>query len=70
MKKYDIYLYGMVVKSNAFLLLNKFPEANSYNELKGKYTFPGGETGMASTILANLGLTVKMDGNHMGYIVN
>ena len=67
MKQYDIYLYGMVCKSTAFLLFDKFPEANSYNELKEKYSFPGGETGMASTILSSLGLTVKMDGNHMGY---
>jgi sugar/nucleoside kinase (ribokinase family) len=67
MKNYDVYLYGMIVRSNVFMLCNDFPKADSYNEIKEKYIFPGGETGMASTILASLGLSVKMDGNHMGH---
>lgn len=66
-KEFDAYLYGLIVRTNAFLLCNNFPEADTYNELREKHIFPGGETGTAATILASLGLSVKIDGNHGGY---
>ena len=65
MKKFDIYLYGMILRTNSFLLCGKFPQADTYNEIKEKYFLPGGETGTAATILASLGCRIKMDGNHI-----
>ena len=64
---HDVYLYGMVVRTHAFLLGGNYPEPDSYNEIKQKFSYPGGETGMAATVLASLGCKVKMDGNHQGY---
>ena len=66
MKNHDIYLYGMVTKTNGFLLRGDFPEADRYCEIKERYTLPGGETGTAAIVLAALGCRVKIDGNHLG----
>lgn len=66
MKSYDIYLYGMILKTNSFLLECQYPAADSYGEIHSKYELTGGETGTCATVLANLGCKVKMDGNHMG----
>ena len=43
-----------------------YPEADSYGEFTEKYFLPGGETGTCATVLASLGTSVKMDGNHLG----
>lgn len=67
MKNHDVYLYGMIVRSTAFLLRGAYPQANMYGEIKEKHSFPGGETGTAGTVLASLGCKVKMDGNYTGY---
>ena len=67
MKNFDVYLYGMVLRTNSFLLHGKFPQSDTYNEIKEKYFLPGGETGVAAIILSSLGCRVKMDGNHIGY---
>jgi len=64
--KPNIYLYGMVTKTNGFLLRGNFPKADHYCEVKERYTLPGGETGTAAIILASLGCDVKLDGNHLG----
>ncbi|MCL2053741.1 MAG: carbohydrate kinase family protein [Oscillospiraceae bacterium] len=66
MKNHQIYLYGMVTKTNGFLLSSDFPKADNYSEIKERYTLPGGETGTAAIILAALGGDVKIDGNHLG----
>ncbi len=66
METYDIYLYGMILKSTSFLLRWDYPEADTYGEIKEKYSLPGGETGTCATVLNSLGCIVKMDGNHMG----
>jgi len=63
---YDIYLFGMILKSNSFLLQNEYPEADTYGEIKERYCHTGGETGTCATVLASLGAKIKMDGNHMG----
>jgi sugar/nucleoside kinase (ribokinase family) len=62
----NIYLYGMITKTNGFLLRGDFPEADHYCEVKERYTLPGGETGTAAIVLASLGCNVKLDGNHLG----
>lgn len=66
MQHYDVYLYGMILKTNSFLLMESYPEPDTYGEIKEKYSLPGGETGTCATVLANLGCSIKMDGNHMG----
>ncbi|MCQ2520233.1 MAG: carbohydrate kinase family protein [Lachnospiraceae bacterium] len=43
-----------------------FPVADEYSEIAKKYFLPGGETGSAATVLASLGVNVKMDGTHIG----
>ena len=47
MKDY-IYLYGMVMSTEAFLLKNSFPSPDGYGEIKEKYHHIGGETGTAA----------------------
>lgn len=41
-------------------------EPDEYSEIKAKYFLPGGETGTAATVLASLGVNVKIDGTHIG----
>lgn len=67
MNKFDVYLYGMILRTNAFLLRGNFPQPDSYNELKEKFSYSGGETGTAAAVLASIGCKIKMDGNHQGY---
>ena len=62
----NIYLYGMILISNSFLLTGDYPEADTYGEINEKYILPGGETGTCATVLSSLGCSVKMDGTHMG----
>lgn len=62
----DIYLYGMILLSNSFLLDHDYPEPDTYGEIKEQYVLPGGETGTCATVLSSLGCSVKMDGTHMG----
>lgn len=66
MKKYDAYLYGMILMTNSFLLKGPYPEPDTYGEIKKRYILPGGETGTAATVLSNLGCRVIMDGPYMG----
>lgn len=65
-KKYDAYLYGMVLVTNSFLLSGDFPQPDTYAEISKSYSLPGGETGTCATVLSSLGCSVKMDGNHLG----
>lgn len=66
MKEYDVYLYGMVLVTNSFLLSGEFPKPDTYGDIKQRYRLPGGETGTCATVLSSLGCSVLMDGNHMG----
>ena len=49
--KYDFYLYGMILRTNSFLLDGDYPEPDTYGEIAQRYTLPGGETGPAATVL-------------------
>ena len=62
----DAYLYGLITATNSFLVKGDFLIPDSYSELSEKYRLPGGETGACATMLAALGVNVKMDGNHIG----
>lgn len=66
MRNNDIYLYGMILITNSFLLKDKYPEPDTYGEIAKHYALPGGETGTSATILANYGCSVIMDGTYMG----
>lgn len=63
----DVYLFGMVLASTSFLLKGGFLKPDEYSEIKEKYRLPGGETGTCATVLASLGVNVRVDGNHIGY---
>jgi sugar/nucleoside kinase (ribokinase family) len=64
----DAYLYGMILKTNSFLLKGEYPKADTYGEILQRYALPGGETGTCATVLCALGRSVKMDGTYMGRI--
>ena len=63
-----IYLYGMVMSTEAFLLKGNFPSADGYGEIKEKYHHIGGETGTAAAVLISLGCNLKIGGSHIGNI--
>ncbi|MBE5942390.1 MAG: carbohydrate kinase family protein [Lachnospiraceae bacterium] len=63
---YDVYMHGQVLGTHSFWLKGEFLQPDEYSEIKEKYFLPGGETGTAATVLASLGVSVKMDGTHIG----
>lgn len=62
----EVYMHGQVLGTHSFLLKGEFLQPDEYSELKAKYFLPGGETGTAATVLASLGVSVKIDGTHIG----
>lgn len=64
--KDKIYMHGQILGTHSFYLKNGFPIPDEYSEISAKYFLPGGETGSAATVLASLGMDVKMDGTHIG----
>ncbi len=62
----DVYLHGQVLGTHSFWLEGEFLQPDEYAEIKEKYFLPGGETGTAATVLASLGVSVKIDGTHIG----
>lgn len=59
-------MYGMIVYSSAYLLKKDFPQSDTYSEIEAQYSFPGGETGCAATVLSSLGCNVVLDGTFCG----
>jgi len=66
MKTNDVYLYGMILITNSFLLKDTYPEPDTYGEIAKRYCLPGGETGTAATVLSSFGCKVIMEGTFMG----
>ncbi|MBO4859544.1 MAG: carbohydrate kinase family protein [Treponema sp.] len=62
----EVYMHGQVLGTHSFLLKGDFLKPDEYSEIKAKYFLPGGETGTAATVLASLGVSVKIDGTHIG----
>lgn len=62
----EVYMHGQVLGTHSFLLKGEFLQPDEYSEIKAKYFLPGGETGTAATVLASLGVNVKIDGTHIG----
>lgn len=63
---YEVYMHGQVLGTHSFLLKGDFLKPDEYSELHAKYFLPGGETGTAATVLASLGVSVRLDGTHIG----
>jgi len=63
---YEVYMHGQILGTHSFLLKGDFLRPDEYSELSAKYFLPGGETGTAATVLASLGVKVKIDGTHIG----
>lgn len=61
-----VYMYGMVMSTNSYLLWNDYPKPDGYAEIKEKYFLLGGETGTASAVLNSLGVPMKLAGSHYG----
>jgi len=66
---YDVYMHGQILGTHSFWLKGDFLKPDEYSEIKAKYFLPGGETGTAATVLASLGISVKIDGTHIGTAV-
>ena len=60
------YLFGQILGTHSFLLKDGFLRPDEYSEIAEHYFLPGGETGTAATVLASLGVYVKMDGTQIG----
>lgn len=63
---YEVYMHGQILGTHSFYLRDGFLQPDEYSELSAKYFLPGGETGTAATVLASLGVNVKIDGTHIG----
>lgn len=61
-----VYLFGQVLGTHSFLLKDGFLQPDNYSEIAEQYFLPGGETGTAATVLASLGVSVRMDGTWIG----
>ena len=66
MMNHDVYLFGQVLGTHSFLLKGGFLRPDEYSEIADQYFLPGGETGTAATVLASLGVSVRMDGTWIG----
>jgi len=64
--KHEAYLFGQILGTHSFLLKDGFLQPDEYSEIREQYFLPGGETGTAATVLASLGVPVKMDGTWIG----
>lgn len=67
--KADAYLFGQILGTHSFLLQGGFIQPDEYAEIDAQYFLPGGETGTAATVLSSLGVSVRMDGTHIGTAV-
>ena len=65
-QNHDVYLFGQVLGTHSFLLRDGFLQPDEYSEIADQYFLPGGETGTAATVLASLGVSVRMDGTWIG----
>ena len=66
MANHEAYLFGQVLGTHSFLLKGGFLQPDEYSEIAEQYFLPGGETGTAATVLASLGVSVRMDGTWIG----
>lgn len=60
----DVYCYGTIAHTFAFML-GSFPVPDEYSEISRKWDYFGGETGTCAAVLSSLGVSVKLDGNHI-----
>ena len=65
-QNHEVYLFGQVLGTHSFLLMDGFLQPDEYSEIADQYFLPGGETGTAATVLSSLGVSVRMDGTWIG----
>ena len=65
-QNHEVYLFGQILGTHSFLLKGGFLQPDEYSEIAEQYFLPGGETGTAATVLASLGVSVRMDGTWIG----
>ncbi len=65
-KQAEVYLFGQILATRSILLRDGFLKPDEYSEISEQYFLPGGETGTAATVLSSLGVSVIMDGTHIG----
>lgn len=63
---FDVYLYGMIVRTTAHLLKGPYPDVDGYGEILETHRFIGGETGAAAILLAAWGHRVTVGGPYLG----
>lgn len=56
----------MIATSTLHLLDDKYPEPDTYAEIKETFRMIGGEAANSSIVLSRLGVKVKLDGNWLG----
>jgi len=66
MKKFDVYLFGVISSSTLHLLSQPFPKPDEYAEITDTYFMTGGEALNSAVVLSRLGLRVQLDGNWIG----
>ncbi|MDR3687755.1 MAG: PfkB family carbohydrate kinase [Fimbriimonas sp.] len=63
---FEIYLYGMIVRTTAHLLKDRYPDVDGYGEIVETHRFAGGETGAAAVLLASWGNRIVVGGPFLG----
>lgn len=63
---FDLYLYGMIVRTTAHLLKAEYPHVDGYGEIVETHRFVGGETGAAAVLLASWGHRITVGGPFLG----
>ncbi len=64
--RFEIYLYGMIVRTTAHLLRERYPDVDGYGEIVETHRFAGGETGAAAVLLASWGHRITVGGPYLG----
>jgi len=62
----DVYVYGMTVLSTIHQLRDRYPAADTYQEIQKTVVMPGGEGANAAVVLSNLGLSTVLDCCYLG----
>lgn len=65
MKNIDVYLFGLISRTNASIVSGREIKTNNYHEVIKICEFYGGETGTAAIILSALDVNVKLSGNYI-----
>lgn len=65
MTMHDVYAYGVIAPSTLIELRDDYPPAGGYSEIAESYESLGGEAAGSAYVLARLGVSTKLQGNHL-----